>query len=265
MISSLTFKHFVSHISPPTPLLNSLSASSYVCVLWVMLWYTAVGSSSVKSPWSWNAPTSTFKLDSISSAGSDKRVCVQRSQVRGFEWGWGWELNEKSLLRFSLCCDFSAPVYCWTLKQCFSKCGWGCIFGFKEMVLVGRTWCGAQFVALSCKCFTTEMYCIYPVFSFSKITNNGILFSLQILREILAVNMISTTHQSPLYKKGFLTFVHWWEHWLFWEFIRLFCGHWLLTHASKAPVLCHIDFRFKKCFIMCFLCVFHWIKAWFYS
>lgn len=30
----------------------------------------------VKSPWSWNAPTSTFKLDSISTAGSDKRVCV---------------------------------------------------------------------------------------------------------------------------------------------------------------------------------------------
>lgn len=79
----------------------------------------------VKSPWSWNAPTSTFKLDSISTAGSDKRVCVQLSQVTGlwgwggcFESGWGWELNEKSQLTCSFCCD------CRTLRRCFSKPGW---------------------------------------------------------------------------------------------------------------------------------------------
>lgn len=95
-----------------------------VFVLWVMLWH-AVVAQCVKSPWNWNALTSTFKLDCISTVGSDKRVCVQRSQVTGlwrrgggccccFESAWRWALNEKSDSPPAPSCS----LCCWTLKQC---------------------------------------------------------------------------------------------------------------------------------------------------
>lgn len=99
--SFMTLSSIFIKFYSPSPLLLQ---SPLFCFFFVML--RSHRYNRVKSPWSWNVPTSTFKLDSISTAGSDRRVCVQLSQVTGLwrrggcsEPGWGWEMNEKSLLR----------------------------------------------------------------------------------------------------------------------------------------------------------------------
>lgn len=134
-IVHLLLNFYSSSLHLPFPLFSFSTAVSLL--LWVCVCHASRRCNRVKSPWSWNAPTSAFKLDSISTAGSDKRACVQLSQVMGlwrrggcFEPGLrmraAWEIFPAwMLLLLWLYC--SAPQ---CREQCFSKPGWRHIAGF---------------------------------------------------------------------------------------------------------------------------------------